>query len=713
MAGSARLLGSLLIGMGMGIGGATVSPAAAQEPPAVGGTESETEAPLRLSPVSVTATRNPIAAFRYPGMVTVIEREEIRRLQPSTVDDVVGRVPGVSFTGGPRRSGQMPSIRGFSGPDVVLMIDGVRQNFNSGHDGRLFLEPSLLREAEVLRGSASSLYGSGGLGGVMEFRTLRADDILGPGERYGLEASAGYRSANREWLGTTTGVARPLDNLDLVASVTHRSSGRIRLGDGTRLRNTDDDIVSGLLKGAVSFADFHRLEASALFFNNDATEPNNAQGMGGADIVDKEMRNRSFRLGYSYDNPDNRWLGLDATVYYTENLVDEERLDNLGAGPQGQELRRRVRTLGMRVENRSSFAPSDDTDLRFTYGVEGNRDRQVGRADGAVRDGVPDAEATLFGVFAQAEFDWRQPFGVLPGTLQLIPGVRWDSYRSSSDLASNNNDNAVSPRLAASYSPTPWSMVFASYGHAFRAPSFDELYASGTHFQIPIGPGIVNRFVPNPDLKPQRTRTLEIGAGLDFQDVIERGDGLHLKASRYWTRARDLIDLQVVQPSPFVTCNPFIPGNCDGTTQSVNVSRAKLSGNEVEGVYDHSRFRLSLGYADIRGRDQQTGDHLGRLFPARITADATLKLPELDGFLGWRVVRASDFTRVNNAADERDGYTTHDLYLGWVPSSGPLRGFRVDLGIDNVTDRTYARAYTGANEPGRDFKGLVSYRFTW
>lgn len=701
-----RLFGSLIVGLGVS-NGVAVLPLEAQE--AAGAKE---ESP-RLSPISVTATRNRIEAFSYPGMVSVIDREEIRRLQPSSVDDVVGWVPGVSFSGGPRRSGEIPSIRGFSGPDVVLMIDGVRQNFNSGHDGRLFLDPSLLREAEVLRGSASSLYGSGGLGGVMEFRTLRADDLLGPGERYGTEVSAGYRSANREWLGTTTGAARPMENLDLVASVTRRSSGRIRLGDGTRLRNTDDDIVSGLVKGAVSFADFHRVEASALLFNNDATEPNNGQGMGGDDIVDKEVRNRSFRLAYNYDNPSDLWLNLDATVYYTENRVDEERLDDLGAGPQGQNLRRRVRTLGMRAENRTTFAPSDDLNLRFTYGVEGSRDRQVGRADGAIRQGVPDAEATLFGVFAQAELDWHQPLGLLPGSLQLIPGLRWDRYHSNSDLASNNSDSAVSPRIAASYSPTPWSMLFASYGHAFRAPSFDELYASGTHFQIPVGSGVVNRFVPNPDLKPQRTRTIEIGAGLDFQDLFEQGDGLELKASHYWTRARDLIDLRVMQPAPFVDCVPFIPGACDGTTQAVNVSRAKLSGNEVEGVYDHSRFRFSVGYADIRGRDENSGDHLGLLFPARITTDATLKVPELDGFLGWRMTRASDFTRVNTAAEERDGYTTHDLYLGWVPSSGPLHGLRIDLGVDNVTDRTYARAYTDANEPGRDFKGLISYRFTW
>lgn len=708
MARTTGLWLSLLLGTSLSVGSAPANAEDQLEMEGAAPAEIDAAPEVVLSPISVTATRNPIAAFRYPGMVSVVDDEEIRRKQPSTIDDVVGRLPGVSFTGGPRRSGQVPSIRGFSGPDVVLLVDGVRQNFNSGHDGRLFLEPSLLRGAEVLRGSASSLYGSGGLGGVMEFRTLRAEDVLEPGERFGLENSLGYGSARDEVVWTTTGVARPVENLDLVGSVTRRSSGTIRLGDGTRLRNTNDDILSGLLKGGLTFEDHHRLEASALFFNNDAEEPNNPQG-DGQDTVDKEIRNRSYRLSYSYDNPADNWLNLNATLYHAENEVTEERLDDLGAGPRGEELQRRVRTLGFRLENRSSFMPSDVSSVRFTYGIEANRDEQNGRSGG-----VPDGEATLFGAFAQAELEWTEPLGLLPGSLQVIPGLRFDRYRSTSDVAESNSDSALSPRLAASYSPTEWGMFFASYGEAFRAPTFDELYPTGTHFQIPIGPTpAVNRFVPNPDLKPQRSRTFEIGAGLDFRQLFDESDSLHIKAARYWTRAKDFIDLEVDQPAPFADCNPFIPGSCDGTTRAVNVERAKLSGNELEAVYDHSRFRIALGYADIDGRNDETGDYLGVLFPPRFTADATLRLPEIDSFLGWRITHATRFTKTDDPAEERDAYTTHDLYFGWTPSDDLLTGLRVDLGIDNVTDKTYARAYANAYEPGRSFKGLVSYRLTW
>ena len=101
------------------------------------------------------------------------------------------------LTGGPRRTGEVPSIRGFDGPDVVVLFDGARQNFGSAHDGRFFIDPGLVKRVEVLRGSASSLYGSGGTGGVIEFRTVDAADFLAPDESAGATVSGGYASGQR------------------------------------------------------------------------------------------------------------------------------------------------------------------------------------------------------------------------------------------------------------------------------------------------------------------------------------------------------------------------------------------------------------------------------------------------------------------------------------------------------------------------------------
>ncbi|MEJ0042658.1 MAG: TonB-dependent receptor plug domain-containing protein [Rhizomicrobium sp.] len=153
---------------------------------ALGSAASAQEAPAAPSPtrlalvetVTVTATRNPTSTMDYPGMVDVLGPDEIAASIPSTISDLVDNMPNVQFVGGPRRTGESPNIRGLGGQDVLILVDGVRQSWTSGHDGRFFLDPALLASVEVVRGPASALYGSGALGGVLAFRTADASDLL-------------------------------------------------------------------------------------------------------------------------------------------------------------------------------------------------------------------------------------------------------------------------------------------------------------------------------------------------------------------------------------------------------------------------------------------------------------------------------------------------------------------------------------------------------
>lgn len=684
--------------------GAWGAPALAQSP------APETVVALpALDEISVTATRNPIAAFEYPGMVSVVGRSQILDRQASTPDDILRYVPNVIFTGGPRRTGEVPAIRGFSGADTVILLDGARQNFGSGHNGRFFVDPSLIRQVEVVRGPASSLYGSGGTGGVIEFRTVEAADFLRPGERFGATLTGGMQSANHERSGTLTVYGRPADEVDLLASATRRTSGSIRLGNGTKLDRSDDDITAGLAKGSVQIGDHHRLTGTVVKFDNDAQEPGNGQGMGSADLMDKKIRSTTVQAAYAYADPGNPLLDLDLIAYYSDSKVDETRLDTLGAGPIGEDLRRDLNTIGTRLDNRSTLALAEDVTLRLTYGGEAYRDRQQGRDRTGARDGVPDATSSFYGGFAQGEFVLAQPAGLLPGELRLTPGIRYDSYRSSSDLASDNSESRVSPRLAASYLPNDNLLLFGSFGDAFRAPTVNELYLTGVHFRIPVGRGITNRFVPNPDLKPQTTRTLELGAGLSFRDIATSGDRFQIKGSRFRIWADDFIDLEVIQPAPFVGCNPLIAGNCDGITRASNVAKADLWGNEIEASYETSRLRIALGYATVNGKNRDTGARLGVLTPDQITVNTALKLPEIQSVIGWNALFADRFDKVNNPADERAGYAVHDFYYSWQPAGGFLEGLRVDLGIDNAFDKSYSRVFTDAVEQGRNYKITTAY----
>ncbi|MBA4100372.1 MAG: TonB-dependent receptor [Rhodospirillum sp.] len=688
------------------------APSAEQQPATTGEAQPAPDAaegqqgPVVLRPVSVSATRNPIEAFEYPGMVTVIDPNRPDLRNASTPDDLLNRVPNVEFTGGPRRTGEDPSIRGFSGPDVVIMIDGARQNIDTGHEGRFYLDPSLIGEVEVLRGSASALYGSGGSGGVFSFQTLDADDLLAPDETIGFRVRGGYQSVNDEPMGSFTLYGKPGAGIDLLGSVTKRNSGDIELGDGEQL-DSSDDIVAGLVKAGIDLHEFHRVEASFMRFDNDAEEPLNGQDFLAEDATEKSIETDTTRLAYSYSNPDDKLLDLDITLYYTDFQVDALRLDDLGAGAEGEKLKRSVDTLGFRAENSSRVEVSDGAGLVFTYGAEGYQDKQDGESASGDRDGVPDAEADFIGGFFQTELRVEEPFGFVPGEVILLGGVRYDHYSASSDIAASNEDDAVSPRVGLSYMPTEWSMLFANYGEAFRAPTINEMYNEGVHFVIP-GFG-TNFFVANPNLRPQTTETVEVGGGLDFADVITTGDRLSVKGSYFWIKGEDFISLSVDQPGP-PSC---FPPNCNGTTSASNVARAKLWGSEVEASYENERVRFGFGYSDIDGKDRDTGDHLGSLTltSAQFTLDAALKLPEIDSIVGWRAFIADDFDEVNEGEEDlkRDGYDVHDLYFSWAPTEMVIEGLQVDLGIENIFDASYARVYTDSKEPGRNYRAAVSY----
>jgi len=672
--------------------------------------------------VTVYGTKNPRAAQTYPGMVDVLDQDQIQGSVPSTPSDLVKEMPNVEFGGGPRRTGETPVIRGLGGQDVLVMIDGVRQSWTSGHDGRFFLDPALLASVEVIRGPASALYGSGPLGGIMGFRTANASDLLEDGATAGLRAVLGYQDVNDEFLRALTGYTHQGD-FDFIGSIGQRSSGDIKLGSGFDLAS-DDDIVNGFAKFSYAPSDAFSVRVTYSGFQNDAVEPDNGQGLSTGVLLNKSIESNQY-------SAEVRWkpaplIDLHFIPYHIEGSVDE-------VDPAtGDALIREVETTGFSLDNRMPFSFGSVSGL-MTVGGEWYGDEQVGRDTSlvsGVRSGVPSGEDTFWGLFAQIEATVETPLG-LPGELTLIPGIRYDSYEASSTGNPDKAETAVSPKIAATYQPVDWFFVFGNAGKAFRAPGINELYLSGVHFELPhpcnFGPpppgcaalgNVVNSFVPNPNLDPETSKYWEAGAGLSFDDVFTTADVLRFKGS-YWRQdVDDFINLAVRVSFP-ATCffPPRVP--CNAGTATANNVDAELKGSEIEARYDSERVRVQLGYGTVEGRERNAPFDLTSLPPDRFTASLMLKLPEIDGRIGVRTEFADDFLKNYNpltsdpAIERRDGYTTVDLFATWAPSDdvlgGALHGLRLDAGVDNVMDEDYERSFEGVSEPGRNFKFTVAY----
>ncbi|MCR9130072.1 MAG: TonB-dependent receptor [Alphaproteobacteria bacterium] len=671
-------------------------------------TEPQTEA---SDVIVVTATRTQLSNFDYPGLTSAITLEALEENRPTDLAQLLEDVPGLEVAGGPRRTGQTINLRGFGRESVTLLVDGARQNFASAHDGVLFLDPSLLGRVETVRGSAAALYGSGASGGVVAFETVEADDLLGEDESWGARASAGYQSVNEERRGSMA-VFGDAGAFEGVAALSVRESGDIALGTGTDLP-AEDRITSGLLGGEWDITDALELEVGWLFFRNDALEPNNGQGGATVDglnpLVEKNVASDSYRATVLFD-PDASLINLDLTVYRNEGEVDE-------VDPSiNRFIERDLTTTGIRAENRAEFTVGG-LEAALVTGVEWYEDEQVGfdsRTANNVRGGVPSGKTAFTGAWAQLET--TLDLGAA-GELIVLPGVRFDRFENSSDVAASNEDEAVSPRLAATWAPNDSVRMFASWAEAFRAPSLNELYITDTHFSLPhpvLGPMtfITNEFIANPNLRPEETETFEIGAGFNRENLLDEGDRLELKGAWFRTEAEDLINLQVdFAFSPTCFAPPFFSPCSAGTSFSENLDSAEIEGFEVAAAYTNGPWELSGAIFEVDGEDTLTGDPIGALQPlmGHLTARYTIEPARLT--VGGRVGFAGEFDKTTDPAEERDGYTVIDLYAGWRPFEN--EDVRIDFAVENVFEEDYERVFAGVSEPGRSVRIDVTWTGGW
>jgi hemoglobin/transferrin/lactoferrin receptor protein len=653
---------------------------------------------VELDLITVTATKTEQDINVIPESVSVVQREELRQRQPQLLGEVLEDLPNVDVGGGPRGVGQTVTIRGIGDDRILFLLDGARQNLSRGHNARLFVEPELLRRVEVIRGPASALWGSGAIGGVVALETVDAADLLAPGRDIGGRIKTGYQDVNDQWMGAAAAYGRVDERFDWLLDIAYREAGDIRQGDGERLDNSGYQRVSGLVKGTWDIDGSNSLGLSYLGFDEDGEVPSNPQTRAAADgsnLVDRGTRQDNLVLRYGYDNPDNNLFAPSLVLYRNATDITEK----LVANPRRDDTK--LTTTGFDLRNSMRFTLGDNLAQILTYGVEYYEDEAESRRDGAPRESFPDGSTEVTSVYLQDEI-------LIADRLTLIPGVRWDEYKSSADQpgtdTDTSEDSAWSAKIGAHLAVTDWLSLQASYNEAFRAPSVTELFVSGVHFTC--GRGCQNLFVPNPDLEPEKAHNKELGFRLFKQDLLMSGDAGRLRATFFRNDVRDFIERRV----DFVF-RP-VPGNRGrgGTTTSDNVRDARLEGYEIEAAYDAPRWFAGFAYAQTRGDDENTGAPLASVSPDEWIAQAGLRFPAQGVDLGWRGRFVAAQNRVPAGIEPSRSFDVQDIWLTWSPG-GRLTGLNLDLGVDNLFDAAYTPYQTVLMAPGRNLKAGVRYAF--
>ena len=349
--------------------------------------------------------------------------------------------------------------------------------------------------------------------------------------------------------------------LEGLGSYIRRQSDNIRLGNGSKLPSRDK-IDAGLVRTRFEVNSALTLTAGWRGFQNKALEPYQGQGLSTATrdkAARKTIDSNTWRLGFDVNPKNNPFLNLEGVFYQVDTDIKTYRPDRRA------HLLQDTRTRGASFHNQAHFNPGHMKIVLIT-GAELYEDRQKSSSSitktGRI-PGIPSGKSRFYALYAQGILTLEN-LGVLPGVLELHPGLRYDNFQNTAEGQDKVKDKAWSPRFAFAYEPVSWFRLFGVASRNFRAPSASELFSEGIHFPLPHPIlrkiMVYNRFKPNPALKPQKATSLEVGAALSFRDLLNAGDRLRLKGSVYKNEVKNLI-AQKVSTRYDRTCfrPPFFP----------------------------------------------------------------------------------------------------------------------------------------------------------
>ena len=138
----------------------------------------EREDALKLPQTLISGNRQVQTRSDSSSANSVFTRDDIDRLQPTSLTDLLGRVPGVQIARSGGRGG-LPGIyiRGTKSAQSLVLVDGQRMaNATSADSNLQYLNIDQIERVEVLRGSRSVIYGSDAIGGVIQVFTRRGAD---------------------------------------------------------------------------------------------------------------------------------------------------------------------------------------------------------------------------------------------------------------------------------------------------------------------------------------------------------------------------------------------------------------------------------------------------------------------------------------------------------------------------------------------------------
>ena len=668
-----------------------------------------------LETVTVYARRL-LPVSRVAAMVSVIPEEEIERTLATDVKQLVRYEPGLSVRSDPFRFGvDTISVRGVGGNRVAVEVDGVPAagGFAVGsfaESGRSFVDPAFVERVEVLRGPASSLYGSDAIGGVVAMNTFTPGSLLEPGGDAGLRVAGGFTGVDDGWNAASLGAARRGETAALLGYV-HRAGSEADTAADVEPNPRDytsDSWLAKLELGATPGGPL--LLAAEGARTQQQTSVDAWLGLAGTRFVnttvlegdDESERYRvsaAQRLGATRAFDSAEWRLYAQGTDTRQDTYEERR-----AVPPRMPPLAIVRSF--RLEDRTTGAEFNAVKAlegtwavhTLVYGAEIASSRIEEKRDGRQTDLITGTPSNVIlgerfplrdfpitaveraGAFLQDEMR----FGDSRWT--VIPALRFDYYRLDPDVdamyrednpstpVASLDDTAFAPKLGVTREFDGGLTLFAQYARGFRAPPPEDLNIG---LELPL---FNVRAIPNPDLEPETSDGYELG-------LRWSGAAGSLAASTYYTDYQDFIESKVnLGRDPETGVTLF---------QSQNVAEARIYGWELslQARLDEWLPRLE-GWSTRLSAAWSKGDDLVRDEPLNSVdpPSAVLAFGYETGSGRWGGDLVTTAVSPKHAVDdsredlyEPDGYVTVDLLARYDFGNG----LRLNAGVFNLTDAEY------------------------
>lgn len=593
---------------------------------------------INLDDVVVTASRVPQTRESVIADVTVIDQEEIKRAGQSTLVELLAHQAGIEISssgGAGTASGVF--IRGTNTSHVVVLIDGMRvDSATLGTTAFENLPLGQIEKIEILRGPASTLYGQDAIGGVIQIFTKKGEGAVK------FNGNVGYGSYNTKR--ANAGVSGSVGDTSFALNVSSLDTNSFSAINTKNKDYNDKDTYRNLaFSGKVS----HQIEVGHE--------------------IGLQLLHSDGRVHFDNSCPTSDPVTFECITQKFDSKTDSKQ-------------------YSFSVFSNNQFTDFWLSKVRIGEGVDESRTFDFGSVTGGD-----------FYKTRQFQLSWQNDFKLPIGTLTLLYDNLNQNVNSSVSytVAERDNDGFVASyllnydahslqlsarhdsnsqfgshntgSLGYGYKINPNWRITGSYGTAFKAPTFNDLYYP---------------FFGNPNLKPELSRNIE--ASLRYQ-----ADNTSASATIYHQKVRDLIGY-------------------DDAFNVMNINKARIDGLSLSANQHFDNLNMG-GSIDIQSPKDEK---LDKLLVRRANRHASLYANYTLGDWRFGAETIASSIRYNNSTNSKSlgGYVLLNATVDYKFA----KDWSVQARANNILDKEYALALDfggeAYNTPGANLFVNIRYQ---